>query len=408
MNRRFLRFAALVCALCVLLALPASAAEAPSFSDVSEDDWFYAYVSRLAERGILNGFEDGTFRPADTLTNAQLVKLLLVPSMTEEERRWSEGEWWQPYADFGLGLGFLTGEDIPRMEEPVDRYRAAQLLARLDLLPKLEGFLAVPDRERVKAEIADLGDIPADALEAVIMVWGTGIIRGYDDGCFHGERILTRAECAAVIWRWLMPEVRSPLLRYIPEDDWLTGTLLLGNSHCGGLSMYGELTQPDYCFAYGGSIFSGLRARCRDRNERSVTPEDCLRSKPYDNVVLIFGTNEMGYDPEYLRPYFESYLDAVAQLQPEAHVFLCTAPPVNPALAGADCFTAGNCLAVNGLIRSLAEERDLGLLDVWALFADADNVLPASSTGDGIHLSSECYLTWARWLPLAMYLAAEE
>ena len=74
MKRMSLRIMALLCALCLLCA-PACAdgegdREEGRFSDVSESDWFYGPVSYLAERGILRGFEDGTFRPKDTLTEA--------------------------------------------------------------------------------------------------------------------------------------------------------------------------------------------------------------------------------------------------------------------------------------------------------------------------------------------------
>ena len=39
-------------------------------------DWAVSYVAKLAFLGIFSGFEDGTFRPNDTLTRAQAAKLL--------------------------------------------------------------------------------------------------------------------------------------------------------------------------------------------------------------------------------------------------------------------------------------------------------------------------------------------
>jgi hypothetical protein len=38
--------------------------------------WAEPYISRLTYLGVFNGFEDGTFRPSDTLTRAQAAKLL--------------------------------------------------------------------------------------------------------------------------------------------------------------------------------------------------------------------------------------------------------------------------------------------------------------------------------------------
>lgn len=405
MKTRILRLTALICAFLLLLALPAFAAR--GFSDVSPEDWFYPFVTWLAEHSVIDGFEDGSFRPREYLTNAQFIKMLLAPELPEPEEAGEGTPWWQPYGDYGEEIGFLTEEDLRRMDEPVDRLRAARLLARLPLLPEVEGFTVTPDRERILAGIGDFEEIPEEGREAVITVYAAGLLKGYDDGCFHGENLLTRAESAALMLRYLVPETRKTLLCYTLEADPLENALLLGNSHCGGLSMYGEVPQADICFAYGSSVFTGVSTLCRDRNERSFRMDSCLSQKAYSNIVLIYGTNEMGYDPEYLRPYFQRFLDAVAALQPEAKLWICTAPPVNPTLAGEDCFTAENCMAVNALLRELAEERDLGLLDVWALFADEEGCLPSACTGDGIHLTRECYRRWGEWLPLAMALGPE-
>ena len=76
---------------------------------------------------------------------------------------------------------------------------------------------------------------------------------------------------------------------------------------------------------------------------------------------------------------------------------------MNPDIAGVpEVFSVDNCLAINELIRRLAEEWGLGLIDVYGLFADEDGILPRESTGDGIHLTMECYRTWGHWLASAV------
>lgn len=47
-----------------------------SFSDVSAGDWYYQSVTLLSSLGILNGYEDGTFRPNQTITRAEFVTIL--------------------------------------------------------------------------------------------------------------------------------------------------------------------------------------------------------------------------------------------------------------------------------------------------------------------------------------------
>ena len=125
---------------------------------------------------------------------------------------------------------------------------------------------------------------------------------------------------------------------------------------------------------------------------------ECLRAKSYRRIILVYGTNEMGYDRGYVRAAFERFLDTVAELQPEAEVWLCTAPPVNGALIRTEGLTEENCKRINDMLADLAAKRGLGLLDVFPLFADESGSLAPEDTVDGIHLTADNYLRWARWL----------
>lgn len=48
----------------------------PTFRDVPSSHWAFGYIERSAERGILSGYGDGTFRPDPVVTRAQLAKML--------------------------------------------------------------------------------------------------------------------------------------------------------------------------------------------------------------------------------------------------------------------------------------------------------------------------------------------
>ena len=50
---------------------------AVEFSDVSKEHWAYEYINKLSNDGVINGFEDGSFRPSETLTKAQFIKLMV-------------------------------------------------------------------------------------------------------------------------------------------------------------------------------------------------------------------------------------------------------------------------------------------------------------------------------------------
>lgn len=46
------------------------------FKDVSEKHWAYKAIEELAEKGIINGYEDGTFRPEEPMTRAEVATIV--------------------------------------------------------------------------------------------------------------------------------------------------------------------------------------------------------------------------------------------------------------------------------------------------------------------------------------------
>lgn len=47
-----------------------------NFKDVSKDKWYYDEVSIAKEAGYINGYEDGTFRPNDEITREEMAKII--------------------------------------------------------------------------------------------------------------------------------------------------------------------------------------------------------------------------------------------------------------------------------------------------------------------------------------------
>lgn len=76
-----------------------------SFSDVNKDAWFAGSVSALVNKGIISGYADGTFRPNDTITRAQMAKMLVNAfELTGKESKNSfkdvkQGDWFFQYVN---------------------------------------------------------------------------------------------------------------------------------------------------------------------------------------------------------------------------------------------------------------------------------------------------------------------
>jgi hypothetical protein len=55
---------------------PLALPETPTFSDVPRDDWAFGFVETAHAQGVVAGYSGGTFRPGNEATRAQLSKML--------------------------------------------------------------------------------------------------------------------------------------------------------------------------------------------------------------------------------------------------------------------------------------------------------------------------------------------
>lgn len=106
------------------------------YSDVKEDDWYYSYVRELSAKGIVGGYEDGTFRQAGKLKTGEALKLILraagYPEQAPVNEHWASG-----YLLLALQLGcFAEGESVD-LETPITREKIAEITTRaLGLTPR--------------------------------------------------------------------------------------------------------------------------------------------------------------------------------------------------------------------------------------------------------------------------------
>lgn len=48
------------------------------FWDVPKDHWAFNYIAELVNKGVLAGYEDGSFRPDTTVTRAEWAKIMVL------------------------------------------------------------------------------------------------------------------------------------------------------------------------------------------------------------------------------------------------------------------------------------------------------------------------------------------
>lgn len=129
-----------------------------NFSDVNDSDWFKPYVATLAEKGIVTGDGDGTFRPNDTITRQEAAVMIAKTTRVE------------------LGKGKL---DVDRFNPITGQPYDTKTMFKDD------------------ANIA----VWADGSVHEMSKDKVGVIKGYEDTTFRPENKITRAESIAMITR---------------------------------------------------------------------------------------------------------------------------------------------------------------------------------------------------------------
>ena len=112
--------------------------ETNSYSDVAPTAWYNNAVSTLSRMGILGGYEDGSFRPNDSITRAEFAKIAV--SFFEYEDISAEniftdvaaGSWYENFVAVAAKLGLIEGYagNVYRPNESITRAEACTIINR--------------------------------------------------------------------------------------------------------------------------------------------------------------------------------------------------------------------------------------------------------------------------------------
>ncbi len=162
--------------------------------------WAKEEIAYMTDKGILNGYaEDGTFRPADSVTRAQFIKMIvetfgLTATTSINYSDVKSGFWYYDYISKAAAQGFLLNYGSSLNPDGVlTRQEAAALLAR---------YLDLDPTKKVSASTyTDYNSINANYREYVLQASYVGLFQGDEDGKFSPERVLKRCEAAAILYR---------------------------------------------------------------------------------------------------------------------------------------------------------------------------------------------------------------
>lgn len=185
-----------------------------SFSDVSQDAWYYDTVNKLSTLGIINGYPDGTFKPDNTLTRGEFIKMLAMVAEIWSDKvpkgiHWAEGSW-NALNDNGLlevstgynSSGTLFPCTAKALETPITRYEMAFLINSVLYMAFYENQMVLKDsNDSFANHIGDYNGMDQGYRGAIEQCYAKGILTGDADNYFWGASNLKRSEAAAVIVR---------------------------------------------------------------------------------------------------------------------------------------------------------------------------------------------------------------
>ena len=168
------------------------------FSDVAPGAWYYDNVMDAAANEYVSGYEDGTFKPGNSVTRAEFASMIAKAMGYDDslagETRFKDvaaDKWYAGAITFCADNGIISGYDDGTFQpgKTISRQEVASILKNAFNLTGNTGDLFPDDSA-----------IAGWAKENVYAVKHSGLMKGYEeDGTFRPNGLMTRAEAASIL-----------------------------------------------------------------------------------------------------------------------------------------------------------------------------------------------------------------
>jgi alpha-L-arabinofuranosidase len=149
-------------------------------------------------KAYISGYEDGTFRPDNTITRAEAAAIIARCSADFDENKTyssnftdvSGDEWYANYVGYATEKGYISGYDGGPFKADIDITRGELAV----ILSKYGSF----DGDGICTEFSD---VPNDyyATGYIKSLYDENIVSGYEDGTFKPDNSVTRAEAVTMM-----------------------------------------------------------------------------------------------------------------------------------------------------------------------------------------------------------------
>ena len=189
------------------------------------------------------------------------------------------------------------------------------------------------------------------------------------------------------------------------DNDYFGDAVFIGDSRTDGLRLYSGITGSHFISYQGVSVFSAADPdkKLIDLGDgEKVSFLEALARRSYAKVYIMLGINELGYPAASFRSGLSKLLQRVNEIQPNAVIYLQTLPPVNEEVAQKNKLDPSlnntNAATFNQIIKELAAQYKVALIDTASVYRDQHGSLPADLASDGVHFVPSAYRRWVDYM----------
>lgn len=268
---------------------------ANSFSDLTSDHPNYEAILYLKEHGIIDGYEDGTVKPDIEITRAELLKILveavvLTPETLEYNRCFTDVEvieWYTRYICYAKSQGWVEGYEDGTFR-PGNTINNIEVLAMT--FDSQELFM-----EKWYTITNPFDDVDASSWYGPYVAYAkdNGIIDRTNNLYNPGE-LITRGDAFEILYRTLfhIEELSKPVtytegnltLQHtqfyeMEKDPWMEGSVIFTNINDDGIAFIDEATFDELTASEGFTIeevFALLEGKLTDISIKRGRVENVL------------------------------------------------------------------------------------------------------------------------------------
>ncbi|EHL09916.1 hypothetical protein HMPREF9629_00908 [Peptoanaerobacter stomatis] len=200
-------------ALAMSLTIPAIPSHA--ISTDTKGHWAEKTITSWQEKGLIAGYQDGTFKPNKQVTRAEFIHILnsSLKLTKQGEVKFSdvkETDWFYKDVQIAVGNGYANGT-------PDNMFMPNTTLTRAEVAVFIANILN--EKSDKQLMFSDINTIPAWAKSSVSLMIEKGYMSGYPDNTFAANNKLTRAEAVTILDKVLTQKEQNEMKQDTKKDD---------------------------------------------------------------------------------------------------------------------------------------------------------------------------------------------